>query len=151
MHRERIIEEAKRRLAAKFPGAVFLEEQTYDEARMPSYSLWEDIEGSEKYPNQTKKKYRIYRRSLPIEFEFCFLESNLEDQKTEGRLKIKEMREALEPTPPEGEDMDCWFRESTTGEKLVIDYHEESADIALIYTPITIAVVRYVFEYADAI
>ena len=145
MHRNRIIDEVKLRLAAKFPGAVFLEEQSYDPARMPSYSIWEDTENSDKYKNMTKKGYRIYTRRLPIEMEFCFLEEETEKQKEEGRIRIQEIREAIEP---EG---DFWLVENATGEKLVTEYFEESADVALIYTPITIAVVRYVFEYADTI
>jgi len=144
MHRERIIAEAKRRLEAKFPEGVFLEEQSYDKARMPSFTIWEDTEESDKYRNETKKNYRIYRRKLPLEIEYCFQESVTADQKKKGRLKLKGIREAIEPQG------DFWFIESTTGEKLVIDYEEKAADIALIYTPIVVVVVRYIFEYADA-
>lgn len=150
MHRERIIAEAKRRLIAKFPEARFVEEQSYDKAKMPSFTIWEDTEASEKHRNESKKKYRIYKRKLPLEIEYCFQESVTADQKKNGRLKLQGMREAIEPSPAPGEDPDFWFKESTTGEKLVIDYEENAADIALIYTPIVVVVVRYIFEYADA-
>ncbi len=145
MHRKRIFDEVKTRLAEKFPDAVFLETQSYDTARMPSFAVWEDDERSEKHHNETKKGYRVYNRILPLEIEFCFVETDESQQKELGRNKIQEIREAIEPVN------DFWFKEKATGEKLVIDYKEVAASVALIYTPIVVAVVRYEFEYADAI
>ena len=139
MIRDDIVTEFKARLAAKFAGIAEVHDgkSELNKSKMPCYAIFEDTETSQNRRRKDKRGFNAYIRNITLQLEYSFTDSDDEDTFAEGRSILKDIRDALE------------LDDSFNG--LVRWHEEESNNIALVYTPIVVVVVRWAFEYVELV